>query len=129
MKYLIDYAKKALNNAYAPYSQFQVGAALQTKDGKIFLGANVENISFGGTICAERSAIVSAISNGYTKGDFKAIAIVANTNKYIRPCFICRQTFIEFFDKDMSVALGMKDSDFEVLTVGDLTPYPFEDFE
>lgn len=129
MKYLIDEAKKAIENAYAPYSKFRVGAALETKDGKIFLGTNVENISFGGTICAERSAIVAAISNGYKKGDFKAIAIVGDTQKYIRPCFICRQTFVEFFERDMKVALGMYNDDFEVVTVADLTPYPFEDFE
>lgn len=129
MKYLIDEAKKALENAYAPYSNFYVGCAVEMNDGKIFLGANVENISFGGTICAERAAIVSAISNGYTKGDFKAIAIVGNTNKFIRPCFICRQTLIEFMDKSTPVALGMKNDEFEVLTVEQLAPYPFEDFE
>ncbi len=129
MKYLIDEAKKALKNAYAPYSNFYVGCAVEMNDGKIFLGANVENISFGGTICAERSAIVSAISSGYTKGDFKAIAIVGETNKFIRPCFICRQTLVEFMDKDTPVLLGRNDEEFEVRTVAEIAPFPFEDFE
>ncbi|MFV0499137.1 MAG: cytidine deaminase [Bacilli bacterium] len=129
MKYLINKAKIALKNAYAPYSKFYVGCSLEMKDGTIFLGSNVENISYGGTICAERSAIVAAISNGYKKKDFKAIAIVANTNKYIRPCFICRQTFVEFFDKDMKIVLGKIDDDFEILRIGDLIPYPFENFQ
>ncbi len=129
MKYLVDSAKEVLVNAYAPYSNFPVGCALEMNDGTIFHGVNVENISFGGTICAERSAITAAVSNGYRKGDFKAIAIIANTKSYVRPCHICRQTFTEFFDKDMKVAMSNKDGEFEVLSVAELTPYSFEELE
>ncbi len=129
MKYLVDKAIEAKENAYAPYSNFPVGCAIEMNDGTIFKGCNVENISFGGTICAERVAICSAIANGYSKGDFKVIAIVANTKKYIRPCFICRQTFTEFFEKDMEVVMADESGQYEIKTVDDLAPYAFEDFE
>ena len=70
-----------LNNSYSPYSKFQVAAIVVMKDGKEFSGVNVENTSFGATICAERSAIVSAISNGYKKGDFKELYVMCNSKK------------------------------------------------
>lgn len=129
MKYLIDEAKSILENAYAPYSNFPVGCALEMNDGTIIQGVNVENISFGGTICAERNAINTAITKGYRKGDFKAIAIIANTESFVRPCHICRQTFTEFFEKDMKVGMSNKHGEFEIKTVEELVPYSFEDFE
>ncbi len=129
MKYLVDKAIEAKKNAYAIYSNFPVGCALEMNDGTIFLGSNVENVSFGGTICAERAAICTAISNGYTKGDFKAMAISANTSGFVRPCFICRQTFVEFFDKKMQVAMADKNGEFEILTVDQLAPHAFEGLE
>ncbi len=129
MKYLVDKAIEAKENAYAPYSNFPVGCAVEMKDGTIFKGCNVENISYGGTICAERVAICAAIASGYKKGDFKALAVVANTKKYVRPCFICRQTFTEFFENDMEIAMACENGEFEVRTVETLAPYAFEDFE
>lgn len=81
-------------NAHAPYSQFQVGAAVETSDGKIFSGCNVENLSFGLTICAERAAIFSAVAAGHR--DFARIVVVADTDQPISPCGACRQVMAEF---------------------------------
>jgi len=91
---LILAAKKARDQAYAPYSGFSVGAAVLTKSGQVFAGCNVENASLGLTICAERSAVAAAVVGG--KKDFEAIAIVANSNKPALPCGACRQVLAEF---------------------------------
>lgn len=93
-KDLLIAAIAARSRAYAPYSNFKVGAALLAEDGQIFIGCNVENISFGLTVCAERTALVSAIAAGITK--FSAIAIVADTTSAISPCGACRQVLAEF---------------------------------
>lgn len=90
----IDAAWQARENAHAPYSQFQVGAALVTSDGRVFTGCNVENISYGLTICAERVAIGAAVAAGAR--DFQAIAVVADTRDPISPCGACRQVMAEF---------------------------------
>ena len=82
--------------AYAPYSNFQVGAALLAKDGRIFTGCNVENLSYGLTICAERNAVFAAVAAGVR--EFEAIAIVADTREAISPCGACRQVMAEFGD-------------------------------
>jgi cytidine deaminase len=91
---LIQLATRAREKAYAPYSQFAVGAALRTRSGRVFVGCNTENISFGLTICAERAAVFSAITAG--ERDFEAIAIVADTHVPITPCGACRQVLAEF---------------------------------
>jgi len=91
---LISLAKKACSNAYAPYSKFNVGAALLTKNGKIFTGSNIENASYGATVCAERVAIFKAVSEG--EREFESIAIYTNADKLSFPCGICRQVMIEF---------------------------------
>ncbi len=93
---LIQRAIAARLNAYAPYSNFQVGAALLGKDGRVFTGCNVENLSYGLTICAERNAICAAVAAGVRK--FAAIAIVADTREPISPCGACRQVMAEFGD-------------------------------
>lgn len=93
-KVLIASALLARSRAYAPYSHFKVGAALLAEDGQIFTGCNVENISFGLTLCAERTALVSAIAAGVSK--FSAIAVVADTKIPISPCGACRQVLAEF---------------------------------
>lgn len=95
---LIDKAKEAMFNAYSPYSKFQVGAAILTEDGRIFTGCNIENSSYGATICAERTAAVKAVSEGAIH--FKAIAIVCSSKEFAFPCGICRQFVGEFMDKD-----------------------------
>ena len=86
---LILQAKDAMKNAYAPYSEFRVGAALLAKDGAVFKGCNVENASYGATNCAERTAVFKAVSEGYR--EFEKIAIVASSGDYASPCGICRQ--------------------------------------
>lgn len=93
---LYDKAVEAMAYAYAPYSKFKVGAAVLTKEGRVFTGCNVENSSFGATICAERTALVKAVSEGYK--DFEAIAITASKGKAF-PCGICRQFIFEFGDE------------------------------
>ena len=93
---IIDLAFKARENAYAPYSNFKVGACILCKDGTTFLGANIENASFGATNCAERSAVFAAYSNGYRLGDFEALAIVTEADNITAPCGICRQVMREF---------------------------------
>ena len=127
-KKLIDEALEARNNAHAPYSGFCVGAALLCSDGDIFRGANVENSSFGGTICAERSAVCAAVSAG--KRDFEAISIVGgfkdrSIEKLCAPCGICRQFMSEFCSADFPVVLY--DGKAPVIkTLGELLPEMFE---
>ena len=91
-KLLVQAAKEARKNAYAPYSKFKVGAALLTTDNKITLGGNIENASYGLTVCAERVAIFKAVSEGYKK--FKALAVVTKDGSY--PCGACLQVMAEF---------------------------------
>ncbi|HBT38509.1 MAG: Cytidine deaminase [Thermotoga sp. 50_1627] len=93
---LIEKAIEAMSKAYAPYSNFKVGAALLTKSGKVFTGCNVENASFGLSVCAERVAIFSAVSAGEMR--FEKLVVVANTDSPASPCGACRQVMSEFGD-------------------------------
>ena len=117
-----------LKNSYSPYSKFPVAAIVVMKDGREFSGVNVENASYGATICAERSAIVSAISHGYKKGDFKELYIMVNTEKVSTCCFLCRQVMTELFDKDVKITC-MSQTEEKVFTVNDFCPYPFDEGE
>lgn len=92
---LLKQAHEAKNNAYAPYSGFQVGATILTKDGRTINGCNVENAAYGSTMCAERTAIFKAVSMGYKPGDLQAIAIASNGDNF-SPCGSCRQVINEF---------------------------------
>ncbi len=114
-----------LNKAYAPYSNYKVASIVVMKDGKTFKGVNVENASFGATICAERNAITSAVTEGYKKGDFDSIYVMADSGKHVSPCFICRQLLVEFFDPMCKVILVDKDGVEKIYTVNNLTPLPF----
>lgn len=115
-----------LNNAYAPYSNFQVSAILETKDGKFIPGVNVENASYGATICAERNAITTAVSMGYKKGDFKNIYVMVSGEKLSTPCFICRQVISEFFDKEGEIILVGKNGEEKRYKVSEMCPFPFD---
>jgi len=97
---LLSAAKAAMQNAYAPYSKFKVGAALRTASGRIFTGCNVENASYGAAVCAERVAVCKAVSEG--EREFEAIAVVSSAGLPTPPCGICRQTLYEF-SEDMRV--------------------------
>ena len=106
-KELVEKAVKALENSYSPYSGFKVGAALLTKDGRIFVGCNIENASYTAGICAERTALGNAVSAG--AGDFLKIAIAGGKNgkitDYCPPCGICRQVLSEFCGEDFEILL------------------------
>lgn len=116
--------EELLKNAYCPYSHYPVACIIKTDDNKEFCGVNVENASYGSTICAERSAILNAITNGYKNGSFKEIHIMNKSLKIAFPCFNCRQVLIEFMNKDTLVYLYSSDK-VEKYTLGDLTPHPF----
>ncbi len=117
--------KRLLKNSYSPYSGFKVASICLMKDGKSFGGVNVENASYGATICAERVAICTAIASGYKKGDFSKLYVMCDSPKILSSCFLCRQTISEFFSRDAEIILYSNDGEKETYTVEDLCPYPF----
>lgn len=121
---LIFAAKKAMERAYAPYSNYKVGAALICDDGTVFQGCNIENASFGLTNCAERTALFSAVATG--KKEFKAIAIAASGEAVPFPCGACRQVLTEFCDPDFTVYVAGSNDDYETTTLGELLPHSFD---
>lgn len=119
---LLELAK----NAYCPFSHYRVSTIIIMKDGTEFIGVNVENAAFGSSICAERSAILSAISHGYTVGDFKELhCMCADSNRISTSCFACRQVISEFFDKDAPLYFYSNTGEVKMYTVEELCPYPF----
>ena len=120
---LIAAAKRARDNAHAPYSNFRVGAALRASSGRIFGGCNVENATFGLTVCAERVAILKAISEG--ERGFDAIAVVTDTDAITAPCGACRQLIWEFCG-DVPVILSNLKGKLELIQMRDLFPKPFD---
>jgi cytidine deaminase len=123
---LIKKAIEAFHNAYAPYSNFKVGSALLMKNGEIVLGANIENCAYGPSNCAERSALFSAYSQGFTKEDITMIAIVTDTPKASTPCGVCRQVIAELMDKDCPIILSNLDqSDIRETDIEKLLPDSF----
>jgi len=121
-EHLIAAAQAAMRNAYAPYSQFPVGAALLARSGKVYRGVNVENASFGVTVCAERAALFTAITAG--ERAFEAIAVVAETEGPVRPCGACRQALAEF-GTDLRVVMGNTAGEISVSTLSVLLPAGF----
>lgn len=116
-----------LNNSYSPYSKFRVAAIVVMKNGQEFSGVNVENASYGMSICAERNAIFNAVANGYRKGDFEDIYVLCGDSKTISfPCFACRQVIQEFFELDSKVICMDTDGNKRIMTVAELCPYPFD---
>ncbi|TCD46412.1 cytidine deaminase [Streptococcus sp. X16XC17] len=124
---LIDLAIEASKQAYVPYSHFPVGAALVTKDGRVFTGCNVENASFSLANCGERTAIFKAISEGAR--EFEELVVYGKTQEPISPCGACRQVMAEFFDKDLTVTLVAEDKSTVAMIVGELLPYSFTDLK
>ncbi len=124
MKYreLYRQAVEMIPLAYAPFSKFKVGAALLGKDGKVYTGVNVENSSFGGTICAERTAFVKAISEGCV--EFEAIAVVSSDGE-AWPCGICRQFMKEFCEDDFKIITGNDEDSLRVYTMEEILPEGF----
>ncbi|MFH1644090.1 MAG: cytidine deaminase [bacterium] len=120
---LVKAATLARENAYAPYSKFKVGAAVLTEDGKIFTGCNVENASYGLTVCAERNAIFKAVSEGYTK--FVAIAVVLDDKDCGRPCGACRQVIYEF-NSQIPVIMSNLEGKVEIESISELLPKSFD---
>lgn len=112
-------------NSYSPYSNYAVSAIAVMKDGREFVGVNVENAAYGACICAERSAILSAISNGYKKGDFKELYVMVSSGDIGTPCFQCRQVISELFDKDCIIHCCSTKGEIEDHTVAEMCPYPF----
>ena len=119
---LIKLAKEAMKNAYVPYSHFRVGAALVASDDTVYTGCNIENASFGGTNCAERTALFKAISEG--KRSFKKIAVINDSDNYAYPCGICRQVLSEF-GINLIVIVANNKCEYTVHKLSELLPYDF----
>lgn len=120
---LIQKAIEAKAKAIPTYSNFHVGAALLTEEGKIYYGANIENASYGLTICAERTAVFTALINGERK--FKAIAIAGDSDKYLPPCGACRQILLEFCGKDLEVIMVNSKGESKSMKMNELLPFSF----
>jgi len=122
-----NYIKKAIdamNRAYAPYSKFQVGALVIDENNNEYIGANIENGSYGLTNCAERTAIFTAKTCGMTR--IKTIVITAETEQPISPCGACRQVISEFSDENTVIILSNTKFDFTIHTINDILPYRFK---
>lgn len=123
---LMRQAENARERSYSPYSHFCVGAALLTKDGKIYTGCNIENAGYSATNCAERTAVFKAVSEG--ESEFSAIAITGGRAgerpSFCSPCGVCRQVLAEFCDKKFEIILGNSDN-FKVYTLDELLPFAF----
>ena len=120
---LVERAFEMLRFSYVPYSKFPVGAALECADGTVFTGCNVENSAYGSTICAERTALVKAVSEG-RRDDFTRLAVVGNSTEPCWPCGACRQMLYEFAP-DLTLLVAGKDHRFVKLTLRDLLPHGF----
>jgi cytidine deaminase len=121
--FLVEKALEARKNAYVPYSGFHVGAAVLAPDGRIFTGCNVENASYGASICAERTAIVKAISEGAAQ--ISAIAITSDSKDLTFPCGICRQVIAEFGTRDIHLICANKNGDYKEYGMNEILPNAF----
>lgn len=120
---LVDRAFEMLTRSYVPYSGFPVGAAILCADGTVFTGCNVENAAYGSTICAERTALVKAVSEGH-RDDLVRIAVAGRSEDYCWPCGSCRQMLYEF-NPDMTVLVARGDGDFVSIPLSELMPHGF----
>jgi cytidine deaminase len=126
---LVKLAFSAMKNSYSPYSHCKVGSALLSKNGKVYLGCNVENASYGVTNCAERTAFFNAVSEG--EREFSKIAIVGGVEGKVKdlfmPCGVCRQVMAEFCSGDFEVLVASSQDDFKVFKLRDLLPHSFDE--
>ena len=122
---LVKKAIEARELSYSPYSKFKVGAALLCKDGKVFVGANVENSSYPLCMCAERNALYSAMMNGYKKSDFISLAIAADTDEPCSPCGACRQVISELFPRDGEIIPANLKGNIKTSNIEELLPFAF----
>ena len=123
LKELIESARQVREKAYAPFSNFRVGAAVLTKDGKIYTGCNIESASYGLTVCAERVAIWKAVSEG--ESEFTNVAVVADTEELTPPCGVCRQIIWEFCG-DVPVTFANLKGNVETVQMKELLPRAFD---
>ncbi|MBR3228553.1 MAG: cytidine deaminase [Erysipelotrichaceae bacterium] len=123
---LLRRAFEGMGNAYAPYSNYHVGACVLTKDGNYFIGCNIENASYPVGVCGERVAIFNAYANGYTKEDIEALAIVTDGERIGTPCGMCRQALNELLRKDTPIILS-NGKDEMITNIDELLPYSFSD--
>lgn len=127
-KELVSLATDAMNNSYSPYSNYKVGAALLTKDGKVYKGCNIENVAFGPTVCAERTAFLKALTEGAR--EFSKIAVVGGKNGEITgafpPCGVCRQVMREFCDDNFEILIVKANNEYDKVLLKDLLPYSFK---
>lgn len=121
---MIDKAIEVMKNSYSPYSKFKVGAAVVLKNGEIITGTNIENASYGLTMCAERVALFTAYAKGYRKEDIELIIVAGE--KIVTPCGACRQVIFELMDKEAKVILVNKLKEKQEYKVSDLLPIAFE---
>lgn len=126
-KDILDKAFEAMDNAYAPYSNYHVGACVKTRDGKYHIGANIENASYGLTNCAERSTLFHVYSLGYRKEDIEKFALVTGGNTLGTPCGACRQVMVELLEKDTPVVIANKHDMAMVTNMKELLPFSFTD--
>jgi len=122
-EHMIHRAKAVMLNAYSPYSQFQVGACLRTANDEYFTGCNIENVSYGLTLCAEASALAALISAGNTQ--IAEVAIACSSQNLCSPCGACRQRLAEFANPDILVHMANVDGEHQTVRLGDLLPQPF----
>lgn len=121
-----DKLLELLNKSYAPYSNFRVSAIVETTDNNIYTGVNIENASYGATVCAERVAIFKAASEGYRKDNFKRLHVMVDSPKISSCCFMCRQVISEFFNNNTEIILYNNKGEYKTYTKEELCPLPFD---
>ena len=121
---VLNEAFEAMKDAYAPYSNYHVGACVKCKDGRMFRGVNIENASYGATNCGERSAIFGAYSYGYRKDDIEVLSIVTDGGRIGAPCGVCRQVLSELLNEDTPIVLS-NGIDVQITNIKELLPFSF----
>lgn len=116
---------KLLENSYSPYSHFRVASIAIMKDGTEFNGVNIENASYGATVCAERVAIFTAIANGYKPHDFEKLYVMCDSEIIGPSCFVCRQVISEMYEPDKEIVFMSNTGEFKSYQIKDVCPFPF----